>query len=112
MPFHFEGQQYEGLAGDVLTSALLAEGIHLLGRSFKYHRPRGSYSLAGHDANVLLADATHTHMRGDTTPLNSGVQLRAVNTTGGVRSDRLKVIGHFSKFMPVGFYYKTFHRPA
>lgn len=112
LPFHFEGQQYEGLAGDVLTSALLAEGIHLLGRSFKYHRPRGCYSLAGHDANVLLADATHTHMRGDTTPLTSGVQLRAVNTTGGVRSDRLKVIGHFSKFMPVGFYYKTFHRPA
>ena len=112
LPFHFEDQQYEGLAGDVITSALLAEGVHLLGRSFKYHRARGSYSLAGHDANVILADTTNTNLHSDTTLLTSGLKLSAVNTTGGVRSDRLKFISRLSKFLPVGFYYKTFHRPA
>ena len=54
LPFHFEGQQYEGLAGDVLTSALLAEGIHLLGRSFKYHRPRGVLTAGSEEPNALV----------------------------------------------------------
>ena len=52
--FEFEGVRYAGFGGDVISSALLACGQHQLGRSFKYHRPRGVLSMANHDANVLL----------------------------------------------------------
>ena len=54
--FRFEGRQYQGYEGDLLSSALWGAGCRVLGRSFKYHRPRGVYSLAGHDANVMLED--------------------------------------------------------
>ena len=54
--FTFEGRAYTGFAGDTITSALLANGVRLLGRSFKYHRARGVYSLANHDVNALMAD--------------------------------------------------------
>src|SRR5678815_4060029 len=54
LEFKFEGQTYTGFAGDTVTSALAAKGLRLLGRSFKYHRARGVYSLANHDVNVLV----------------------------------------------------------
>ena len=63
--FRFEGEAFSGFAGDVITSALLANGVQVMGRSFKYHRPRGAYSLAGHDANALFTDGERTHLRGD-----------------------------------------------
>ena len=52
--FRFEGRSYQGYSGDVLSSALWANGVRVLGRSFKYHRPRGIFSLAGHDVNVMV----------------------------------------------------------
>lgn len=111
LEFRFEGQTYTGFAGDTITSALAASGLRLLGRSFKYHRARGIYSLANHDVNVLVEDDKHTNIRGDVTPLWAGADLRAVNTFGGLRGDRLKIVDWFSKFLPVGFYYKAFHSP-
>src|SRR5678816_342388 len=54
LKFKFEGREYTGFAGDTISSALAANGVRLLGRSFKYHRPRGIYSLANHDVNVLV----------------------------------------------------------
>src|SRR5262245_44232546 len=54
--FAFEGRSYTGFAGDTITSALLANGVRLLGRSFKYHRARGVYSLANHDVNALMEE--------------------------------------------------------
>ena len=80
--FRFEGEAFSGFAGDVITSALLANGVQVMGRSFKYHRPRGAYSLAGHDANALFTDGERTHLRGDSEPLAAGMDLRAVNTLG------------------------------
>ena len=112
LPFRFEGQSYTGYAGDVIASALLANGVRLLGRSFKYHRPRGIASLAGHDANALFTDGVRTNLRGAATPLVAGMELHAVNTAGGLRRDRLRWLEHLARFMPVGFYYKAFHRPA
>ena len=109
--FRFEGTAYTGFAGDVLSSALWANGVRLLGRSFKYHRPRGLYSLAGHDANVIVADATRTNLRGDLLPITPGLDVRAVNTVGGLARDRLRFTEWFSRFFPVGFYYKAFHTP-
>ncbi|MEE3259799.1 MAG: 2Fe-2S iron-sulfur cluster-binding protein [Candidatus Latescibacterota bacterium] len=110
--FRFEGAAFTGFAGDVIASALMAHGVQLLGRSFKYHRPRGVYSLAGHDANAMFSDGTHTHWRGDSVLLAQGMDLRAVNTIGGLKGDRLNFVERFSRFMPVGFYYKAFHRPV
>jgi sarcosine oxidase subunit alpha len=109
--FRFEGREYHGFSGDVLSSALWANDVRLLGRSFKYHRPRGIYSLAGHDANVMLEDGRRTNIRGDLVPLEPGLDLRSVNTVGGLERDRLRITEWFSRFMPVGFYYKAFHSP-
>ncbi len=109
--FRFEGREYQGYDGDILSSALWGAGCRVLGRSFKYHRPRGVYSLAGHDANVMLEDGVKTNMRGDQLLLAEGMNLRAVNTAGGVERDRLKWMGAMSRFLPVGFYYKAFHTP-
>ena len=109
LKFKFEGREYTGFAGDTISSALAANGVRLLGRSFKYHRPRGIYSLANHDVNVLVEDSKQTNIRGDVTPLWDGADLRAVNTQGGVAGDRLGIIDWFSKMLPVGFYYKAFH---
>ncbi len=111
LEFQFEGHSYSGFAGDSVTSALAANGLRHLGRSFKYHRARGIYSLANHDVNVLVEDDRHTNIRGDVTPLWAGAKLRAVNTFGGLAGDRLKIVDWFSKFLPVGFYYKAFHSP-
>jgi sarcosine oxidase subunit alpha len=110
--FVFEGESYSGFAGDVIASALLANGVRLMGRSFKYHRARGVYSLAGHDANALFSDGVHTHLRADTVPLTASMDLHAVNTIGSLKNDKLNIVEHFGRFMPVGFYYKAFYRPA
>ena len=109
--FRFEGRSYRGFAGDVLSTALWASDVRLLGRSFKYHRPRGLYSLAGHDANVIVENAGRTNMRGDMLPIQPGLDVRSVNTIGGLERDRLRIMGWFSRFLPVGFYYKAFHTP-
>jgi len=109
--FRFEGRTYQGYHGDVLSSALWANGVRLLGRSFKYHRPRGVYSLANCDVNVMVEDGTRTNMRGDVLPLRSGLEVRSVNTAGGLARDWLRFVEWFSAFLPVGFYYKAFHTP-
>lgn len=111
LEFRFEGQTLTGFAGDTITSALAASDVRLLGRSFKYHRARGVYSLANHDVNVLVEDRERTNIRGDVTPLWAGADLRAVNTVGGLAGDRLRIVDWFSRFLPVGFYYKAFHSP-
>jgi len=109
--FEFERESFHGFAGDTVTSALCAAGMNVLGRSFKYHRPRGVLSMANHDVNALFQDAGRHHLRGDVAPLLNGMRLSAVNTFGGVRSDRARVLDALSAFLPVGFYYKAFHSP-
>lgn len=107
--FQFENTSVWGYAGDTITSALWAAGERILGRSFKYHRPRGLLSFANHDVNVLVQNGQRLNLRADVTPLQAGMRLTAVNTLGGVRSDRRSVLDGFSPVLPVGFYYKVFH---
>ena len=109
--FRFEGKTYRGFQGDVVSSALWAADVRLVGRSFKYHRPRGSYSLANHDVNAMFADGQATNLRGDVLPIKPGLDIHAVNTLGGVKNDWLRLTQWAARMMPVGFYYKAFHTP-
>ncbi|WP_241550282.1 2Fe-2S iron-sulfur cluster-binding protein [Acidithiobacillus sulfuriphilus] len=107
--FEFEGKHFQGFAGDTISSALWASGQRVLGRSFKYHRPRGIFSLANHDVNGMMQWGQKLNVRADVTLLEMGMQLSAVNTFGGLNKDPAKVLNHLSRFLPVGFYYKAFH---
>lgn len=109
--FQLEGKALTGYQGDSISSALLASGQSLVGRSFKYHRPRGVLTLANHDVNAMFESRYATNIRGDVTPVSEGMEVRACNVNGSLENDKDSIIGLFSRFMPVGFYYKTFHRP-
>jgi sarcosine oxidase subunit alpha len=109
LAFEFEGRRYGGFAGDTISSALLAAGVGVLGRSFKYHRPRSVLSLAAHDSNALMQLGPTPNVRADVTPLMEGMRLAAVNTHGGLAADRARFLDWLAPFLPVGFYYKAFH---
>jgi len=109
--FEFEGTRVTAQVGDTVTSAVLATGRTVLGRSFKYHRPRGVLSAANHDANVLVDDDEHINIRADVTAPVPGARYRVVNTRGGVDGDRGRFIEWLAPLLPVGFYYKAFHKP-
>ncbi|ODM47660.1 hypothetical protein A9320_05005 [Ruegeria sp. PBVC088] len=109
--FTFDGERHTGYAGDTLASALLASGTRVLGRSFKYHRPRGLWGLGGEEPNALF-DVGHggistPNCRATLTPLRDGMDLRAVNTRRAER-DPLGLLDLAQRFLPAGFYYKTF----
>ncbi len=109
--FRYEGRGYRGFAGDTISTALWANGVRVLGRSFKYHRPRGIFSLAGADSNAMMEDQSGRTYPADTTAVRDGMDLRATNTMGGAERDWLSVFDRLSAFIPVGFYYKAFHTP-
>ena len=109
--FSFEGEAFIAFEGDTISSALWAANQKILGRSFKYHRPRGVLSFANHDVNILMTDGTDTNMRADVLEVKEGMTLTAVNTIGGVKKDKNRFIDLISPLLPVGFYYKAFHTP-
>lgn len=109
--FTLEGRSYTAHPGDTITSALMANGVTLLGRSFKYHRPRGALSLANHDVNTLFATGDDIHIRGDVTPVTDGMALQPVNVRGRLGRDADRHMDRLGRFLPVGFYYKAFYRP-
>ncbi|HEX9451518.1 MAG TPA: glycine cleavage T C-terminal barrel domain-containing protein [Burkholderiales bacterium] len=109
--FEFEAERFQGFVGDTISSALCAAGVSALGRSFKYHRLRGVLSMANHDVNALFQDGGRPNLRGDVVPLRKGMCLAAVNTFGGVKYDRARILDWLSALFPVGFYYKAFHSP-
>jgi sarcosine oxidase subunit alpha len=109
--FSFDGLPQRGLKGDVIASALIAGGRHVLSRSFKYHRPRGPLTMAGHDVNSLVQVGPEPNVRGDRHPIAPGMAVTSVNRLGSLDRDFYSALGLFSRFLPVGFYYKTFFRP-
>ncbi|KPA89352.1 N-methylglutamate dehydrogenase subunit C [Pseudomonas asplenii] len=111
LDFSFDGKPYQGFAGDSIASALLANGRFLLSRSFKYHRPRGPLTMAGQDANTLVQLPREPNVLADTQLLESGVQVTGQNFSGSLDHDRDAYLGKFSRFMPVGFYYRSFYKP-
>ena len=109
--FSFEGEAFTAFEGDTISSALWAAEQKVLGRSFKYHRPRGVLSFANHDVNILMTDGLDTNMRADVVQVQEGMNLSTVNTIGGVKKDKNSYIDRISPLLPVGFYYKAFHTP-
>ena len=113
LDFTFEGRRLTGFKGDTISSALAANGVTVVGRSFKYHRPRGLFSVANHDVNAMFQvehrGRSVPNVRGDVTPLRAGMQITAVNTAGGLETDRMAGMERLARFLPVGFYYKAFH---
>ncbi len=111
LQFHFDGREYTGLFGDTIASALAANGVWLLSRSFKYHRPRGAMSFAGLEADTLVRVGDEPNVPADLEPLQDGMRIEAQNCPGGLRHDWMAVTGLGARFMPVGFYYKSMFRP-
>ncbi|AYG70867.1 MULTISPECIES: 2Fe-2S iron-sulfur cluster-binding protein [unclassified Rhizobium] len=109
--FTFDGKEFEGVAGDTIASALAASDEWILSRSFKYHRPRGVLTMAAQDANTLVQIGNEVSVFADRHPISEGLVVRAQNVSHSARKDSGFVMNRFSRFMPVGFYYRTFFKP-
>ena len=113
--FTFNNKSYEGYQGDTVASALLANGVSLVGRSFKYHRPRGIVGSGTEEPNALLqigCGATSLpNYRATEVELYDGLHARSVNCWPSVRFDVAAAFGFFSRLLAPGFYYKTFMWP-
>ena len=115
LDFEFDGERYQGFAGDTLASALHANGVHLVGRSFKYHRPRGIFSAGSDEPNALVQLArgarTEPNARATTVELFEGLDAASQNRWPSLRFDVGAINDALSRLIPAGFYYKTFMWP-
>jgi sarcosine oxidase subunit alpha len=115
LTFTFDGRTVTGFHGDTLASALLAAGEPVLGRSFKYRRPRGLFGMGVEEPNIYAdvteGDAFRPNQRVTTEAARNGQHLRSVNTSPTARKDRTGFIDLFARFIPSAFYYKTFMWP-
>jgi len=109
--FEFDAEKFKGFAGDSIASALIANQRWVMSRSFKYHRPRAPLTMAGQDANTLVQLPHEANVLADTTIIHSGLVSGGQNFSGSLMKDSDAFLGKFSKFMPVGFYYRSFYKP-
>ena len=113
--FTFNGTTYQGYQGDTLASALLANGVHLIGRSWKYHRPRGILGSGAEEPNAIVqlgsGELTVPNARATQIELYEGLEANSVNCWPNLNFDILSINSMFSRIMPAGFYYKTFMWP-
>jgi methylglutamate dehydrogenase subunit C len=116
LPFTFDGRDYAGYTGDTLASALLANGVTLLGRSFNYHRPRGLLSAGSEEPNALV-ELRDGARRDPNTPatmieLYAGLSAASQNRFPSPHFDLMAVNNLLAPLFSAGFYYKTFMWPA
>jgi methylglutamate dehydrogenase subunit C len=113
--FTFDGLPYQGHPGDTLASALLANGVRLMGRSFKYHRPRGPISAGSEEPNALVELRTggrqEPNTRATVAELFDGLSANSQNRWPSLRFDAMGINDKLSTFFAAGFYYKTFMWP-
>jgi sarcosine oxidase subunit alpha len=113
--FSFNGKPYQGFAGDSLASALLANGVNVVGRSFKYARPRGIVGHGVEEPNGIIqlgsGAGTVPNLKVTQIELYEGLEASSVNGWPSVNYDVMSWIGAFGRLMPPGFYYKTFMYP-
>ncbi|GJE42172.1 sarcosine oxidase subunit alpha family protein [Methylobacterium soli] len=116
LDFSFDGTRYAGFEGDTLASALLANGVRLVGRSFKYHRPRGILSAGSEEPNALVelraGARREPNTRATVAELYEGLEARSQNRWPSLRYDALAVNALAAPIFAAGFYYKTFMWPA
>jgi sarcosine oxidase subunit alpha len=116
LDFSFDGRTFSGFAGDTLASALVANGVKLVGRSFKYHRPRGLLSAGPEEPNALvtLRDGAHAepNTRATLVELFDGLAAQSQNRWPSLRFDVLALNQAIAPFLVAGFYYKTFMWPS
>ncbi|MEM7172579.1 MAG: 2Fe-2S iron-sulfur cluster-binding protein [Pseudomonadota bacterium] len=116
LSFTFDGETYEGYEGDTLASALLANGVDLVGRSFKYHRPRGLLSAGSEEPNGLVrlgeGNRARPNLRATEIPLFDGLVARSQNAWPKLSFDLGALAGLAARYLKAGFYYKTFLWPA
>ncbi len=114
--FTFDGNTFTGYSGDTLASALLANDIHLVGRSFKYHRPRGIVGLGSEEPNAIIqlgvGDRGEPNIRATQIELYDGLVAESQNRWPSLDADVGAINSALSRFFPAGFYYKTFMWPA
>jgi len=115
--FKFDGKTLYGFKGDTLASALLANDIHLVGRSFKYHRPRGIMTCGSEEPNAIVQvgndpSMTEPNTRATEIELYEGLEATSQNCWPSVNFDIGAINNFFSPFIPAAFYYKTFMWPA
>ncbi|KIG08065.1 sarcosine oxidase subunit alpha family protein [Caballeronia concitans] len=115
LTFTFNGKTYQGFQGDTLASALLANGQHFVARSWKYHRPRGIVTAGVEEPNavVQLEKGAYTvpNARATEVELYQGLVAESVNAKPNIENDRMAVNQKIARFIPAGFYYKTFMWP-
>lgn len=112
--FEFDGMRCAAHPGDTVASALLASGVRIVGRSFKYHRPRGIVGIGWEEPNALvqcLHPLAAPGVLATTTPVVDGMRLRSVHAWPSARHDLLAFLDAFHPLLPAGFYYKTFMAP-
>ncbi|MEM7197014.1 MAG: 2Fe-2S iron-sulfur cluster-binding protein, partial [Pseudomonadota bacterium] len=113
--FSFDNKQYQGFQGDTLASALLANGVFLMGRSFKYHRPRGVVCDSSAEPNALVsvgsAARSEPNTRATMVEIYEGMEAYSQNCFPSLQWDFSAWVGMISSLFPSGFYYKTFMWP-
>ncbi|MEC7256471.1 MAG: 2Fe-2S iron-sulfur cluster-binding protein, partial [Pseudomonadota bacterium] len=113
--FSFDGRMFQGYRGDTLASALLANGQHLVGRSFKYHRPRGILTAGSEEPNALVTvgrgGRQSPNVRATVQEIHDGLEARSQNRWPTLNFDVMAVNDLVSPFLGAGFYYKTFMYP-
>jgi heterotetrameric sarcosine oxidase alpha subunit len=116
LTFSFDGKKYTGHPGDTLASALLANNIRLMGRSFKYHRPRGPLTAGSEEPNAIVelrsGARQEPNTRATTAELFDGFTARSQNRWPSLAFDAMAINDRLSNFLTAGFYYKTFMWPA
>ncbi len=116
LSFTFDGRRYQGFAGDSLASALLANGVELYGRSFKYHRPRGLFSAGVEEPNALVTlrsgARSEPNCKAPVVELFEGLEATSQNRWPSLGLDVMAVNGLAGPLLSAGFYYKTFMGPT
>lgn len=115
LDFTFNGKSYSGYKGDTLASALVANGVRIIGRSFKYHRPRGLLAAGLDEPNAILqigeGAQTIPNLKATEIELYDGLTAKSVNAWPSVDFDLMAINSLLGRFLPAGFYYKTFMWP-
>ncbi len=110
--FTYKGKPFSGVKGDTIASALFAGGVRIFGRSLKYHRPRGLYSLDGESSNTCMEVNGIPNVRCENTLLEDGMVVKEQNVKGSAENDMMGFLDKLDWMMPAGFYYNVMHKPA